>query len=65
VTAELKPLALRPNAAAAALGVGRDKLFALLANGSIRSFREGNSRLIPVAAIEEYLHRRLQEEANA
>ncbi|MDP9237391.1 MAG: excisionase family DNA-binding protein [Chloroflexota bacterium] len=57
---DVKPLALRPNAAAASLGIGRDKLFALLANGSIQSFREGNSRLIPVTAIEDYLKRRLE-----
>lgn len=54
-------LALRPNDAARALGVGRDKLFALLADGRIRSFREGNVRLIPVSAIEEYMTQRLEE----
>jgi excisionase family DNA binding protein len=62
MTTDVK-LALRPNDAARALGVGRDKLFALLADGSIRSFREGNTRLIPVKAIEDYMARRLQEDA--
>jgi len=62
MTTDVK-LALRPNEAARAIGVGRDKLFALLANGSIRSFREGNTRLIPVSAIEEYLAKRLEEDA--
>lgn len=56
-------LALRPNEAARAIGVGRDKIFALLADGSIRSFREGNVRLIPVKAIEEYIAKRLAEDA--
>ena len=62
MTSDVK-LALRPNEAARALGVGRDKLFALLAAGAIKSFREGNTRLIPVKAIEEYLAKRLEEDA--
>lgn len=62
MTTDVK-LALRPNDAARALGIGRDKLFALLADGAIRSFREGNTRLIPVSAIEEYLAKRLEENA--
>jgi excisionase family DNA binding protein len=61
MTTDVK-LALRPNEAARALGVGRDKLFALLAEGKIKSFREGITRLIPVSAIEEYLAKRLHEE---
>lgn len=63
MTTETKALALRPNQAAAALGIGRDKLFDLLAAGEIKSFREGNTRLIPVRAIEEFLERRLAEDA--
>ena len=63
MVSETKQFALRPNDAARSLGIGRDKLFALLADGSIRSFREGNVRMIPVKAIEEYMARRLQEDA--
>lgn len=63
MTVQVKALALRPNEAAAALGVGRDKLFALLADGSIRSWREGNTRLIPVSEIEAYMARRLASES--
>ena len=58
---EAKPLAYRPNQAAAALGIGRDKLFSLLADGSIESFREGGTRIIPAKALEDYLARRLAE----
>jgi len=54
-----KPLAYRPNQAAAALGIGRDKLFALLADGSIESFREGGTRIIPASALQEYIDRRM------
>jgi excisionase family DNA binding protein len=63
MNAEVKTLALRPNQAAAALGIGRDRLFDLLRAGEIRSYREGNMRIIPVSALEEYLARRLQEDA--
>ena len=61
MVSETKQFALRPNDAARSLGIGRDKLFELLANGSIKSFREGNVRMIPVTAIEEYMTKRLQE----
>jgi excisionase family DNA binding protein len=63
MVSESKQFALRPNDAARSLGIGRDKLFALLADGAIRSFREGNVRLIPMSAIQEYLERKLAEDA--
>jgi excisionase family DNA binding protein len=58
---EMKALAYRPNQAAAALGIGRDKLFELLAAGEIRSFREGRTRIIPANSLQEYIDRRMAE----
>jgi excisionase family DNA binding protein len=45
---------LRPAEAAEVLGIGRTKLFELLAAGSSESVRIGNGRRIPRAAIEAF-----------
>ena len=47
--------------AAAALGVGRSLIFALLADGSLESIRVGaKRRLIPAQAITAYIERQRQ-----
>ena len=38
-----------------ATGIGRTKMFELLANGSIASVRVGTRRLIPVDALDEFI----------
>ena len=41
--------------AAAILGIGRSKLYELMASGQIRTIHIGRLRKIPVAAIDEFL----------
>lgn len=48
-------LLLAPVEAAAALGISRTRIFALLAGGTIESVQVGRSRRIPVAALEEFV----------
>ncbi|MFF0240573.1 excisionase family DNA-binding protein [Rhodococcus pyridinivorans] len=39
------------------LGVGRSKVFELLASGELRSVRIGRTRLIPESALVEFIER--------
>ncbi|WP_018349165.1 helix-turn-helix domain-containing protein [Longispora albida] len=48
-------LSVRPAEAARLLGVCRDTVYVMLRAGQLRSVKRGRARLIPVAAIEEYL----------
>jgi len=48
-------LALSPEQAAAALGLGRTTVYALIQSGQLRSLCVGRRRIIPVAAIETFL----------
>lgn len=50
-------LLLRPEEAAKALGLGRSKVFELMASGAIASVRIGRSRRIPRAALTDYVER--------
>ncbi|MEW2444691.1 excisionase family DNA-binding protein [Micromonospora marina] len=51
------PLMHKPLAAARRIGVGRSKLFELLAAGEIESVKVGRARLVPEAALVEYVDR--------
>lgn len=57
-------LLLTPVEAAAALGVSRTRIFALLATGAIESVQVGRSRRIPVSALEEFVTRLRQQVAD-
>ena len=46
---------LTPKEAAAALGIGRSKLYQLLASGRLTSVQIGTCRRVPVAAVEEFV----------
>lgn len=48
-------LLLTPAEAAAALGVGRTKLYELMGAGLIESVRIGGSRRVPVAAVDRFV----------
>jgi len=48
-------LALSPEQAAAALGVGRTTVYQLIASGRLRSLRVGRRRIVPMAALEAFL----------
>jgi excisionase family DNA binding protein len=56
-SSNLTPFLLRPEEAAELLGIGRSKLFELLASGAIRSVRIGNARRIPLSAVQEFVQR--------
>jgi excisionase family DNA binding protein len=43
--------------AAGVLGLGRTKLHELIAAGEVRSVKIGRRRLIPMAALDEYVDR--------
>lgn len=50
-----EPLAYSTDDAAAALGIGRTTLFALIASGEIKTFLIKRRRLVSRAALEAYI----------
>jgi len=50
-------LLYKPEVAAAALGIGRSKLFELIAAGEIETVQIGRSRRVPAEALEQYVAR--------
>jgi excisionase family DNA binding protein len=52
-----------PEEAAELLSISRSRLYILMARAAISSIKEGRIRLIPAAALDEYLQRRLAEQA--
>ena len=54
-------LLLRPIEAAEAIGVGRSKIYELLASGTLPSVRIGASVRVPVDALRAWVERRLNE----
>jgi excisionase family DNA binding protein len=48
---------LKPEEAATYLGIGRSKVFELLADGRLASVRIGRSRRITVAALDDFVAR--------
>ena len=53
---------LRPEEAAEAAGVSRSQVFKYLADGSIRSIKVGRLRRIPVAELEAWVARQLEQQ---
>ncbi|GAA1416673.1 helix-turn-helix domain-containing protein [Catellatospora coxensis] len=53
--AALEKRSVRPAEAAELLGICRDTVYVLMRAGRLRSVKAGRARLIPVAAIEEFL----------
>ena len=51
----LSPLAYSPTDASKLLGLGRTKVFELLKNGTLKSFKYGSRRLIKLDAIQKCL----------
>ncbi len=58
----MNKLLLTPEEAAEVLGIGRTKVYALMATGELLSVRIGKSRRVPRDAVDEYIAR-LEEEA--
>lgn len=53
----MEPLLLTPVQAARMLGIGRSKLYELLAKGQLESVRIGNCRRVPAQALHNFLAR--------
>jgi excisionase family DNA binding protein len=58
-------LLLKPTEAAQVLGIGRTKLFELLASGALESVQIGHSRRVPRDAIVSFLARLRAEQNRA
>ena len=55
-------LLLRPTEAAEAIGIGRSKVYELLASGEIPAIRIGGSVRVPVDALRAWIASRLPEQ---
>ena len=53
-------LLLRPTEAAEAIGIGRSKIYELLAAGDLPSIRIGGSVRVPVEALRAWIARQLE-----
>lgn len=62
MTKPVAPLLLRPTEAATALGIGRSKLYELLASGQIESIKLGRARRVLQTSVEEYVSRERQQQ---
>lgn len=61
----MERLLLRPIEAAEAIGVGRSKMYELLASGELPSVRIGCSVRVPVDALRAWIARQVAERAEA
>jgi len=53
---------LRPIEVAEAIGIGRSKVYELLASGELPSIRIGSSLRVPVAALRDWIEARTREQ---
>lgn len=60
---QLPPKAVDPAQGAALIGVSESTMYELLRQNRIRSFKVGRRRVIPVAAIDEWIASELAEAA--
>jgi len=58
----MEKLLLKPGEAADVLGVGRSKIYSLLATGQLPSVRVGHSVRVPVSALERWVEQRARTE---
>lgn len=57
----MEKLLLRPLEAAQAIGIGRSKVYELLASGELPSIRIGGSVRVPLDALRAWIDRQLAE----
>jgi excisionase family DNA binding protein len=57
----VRPIVVKPKKATRYGIGGLTKIYELIANGQLESYRDGRSRLITVASIEAYVTRKLAE----
>ena len=55
-----EPLVVRPKVACRLLSVGETRLYEMIANGEIESFRDGGARKITTRSIHAYIERQLE-----
>jgi excisionase family DNA binding protein len=55
----IEPLAHSPDRAALRIGISTRAVYAGIATGDIRSFKDGKRRLIPDTECQRYIQRRL------
>ncbi len=56
---DIGPLVVKPRDARRMLSCGQKRLYELLRDGQLESFKDGGSRKITVSSIERYIARRL------
>jgi excisionase family DNA binding protein len=57
----IRPIVVKPKVVPSFGICGLTKVYSLIANGELESYRDGRSRLITVASIEAYVERKLAE----
>lgn len=62
-TARIEPLAHSPDRAAQRLGISTRAVYAHIASGELRSFKDGKRRLIPDTELQRFVQRKLAEAA--
>jgi excisionase family DNA binding protein len=62
---ELEPLAVSPNQACLLLGIGNTRLYQLIGNGELQSYRDGRARRITLASIRQRVSRLLAAEGTS
>lgn len=63
-THQIEPLAHSPDRAAQRLGISTRAVYAHIATGELRSFKDGKRRLIPDTELQRYVQRKLAEAAS-
>jgi excisionase family DNA binding protein len=56
-----EPLVVRPKVACRLLSVGETRLYELIANGELESFKDGGARRITMASIKARVARKLEQ----
>ena len=59
---DIDPLAVSPKKAKVLLDVGITRLYQLIGNGEVESFRDGKSRKIVFASLKAYIARQIEAE---
>jgi len=61
----VEPLVVTPREACALLGIGNTRLYRLLGDKLLDSYKDGKSRRIPITSIKSYIAQRLAESMGA
>ncbi len=62
---KLEPLAHSPDRAAQRLGISTRAVYAHIASGELRSFKDGKRRLIPDAELQRFVTRKMAQAVTA